>query len=446
MVMKISVIGSGYVGLVTGVTLSEIGHEVACVDVDQQKIENLKLAISPIYEPGLSEMMAKNISAGRLTFTNDSREGLRDAEAIYIAVGTPENEDGSANLQFVEQAARDVATHISRDVIVVLKSTVPVGTNHWVKKLIQSNMDVQLNMDIVSNPEFLKEGSAIYDTFHGDRIIIGADNDGAASAIAEINRPFGVPVFRTDIRSAEMIKYASNAFLATKISFINEISNICELVGANVESVANGMGMDQRIGKQFLKAGIGYGGSCFPKDTKALIQIAGNVDYEFELLKGVVNVNRKQQVLLLDKLKKTLDSIRGKRIAILGLTFKPNTDDMREAASILITTELIKEGADIIAFDPIGMENAKKVLHPDVNYAASIEDALEGCDAALILTEWEEIKNMDLGLTKNMKRPLILDGRNCFALDLMEETEVEYYSIGRPSLTKAVSPEYLKVN
>ncbi len=300
--MKISVIGTGYVGLVTGVTLSEIGHDVACIDIDKQKIEKLKKAISPIYEPGLSDMMARNLLAKRLTFTDSHYEGLAGADVIYIAVGTPENEDGSVNLQYVKQAALDIATHVTKNMIVVLKSTVPVGTNHQIRELIRSTVDLRFDVEIVSNPEFLKEGSAIDDTFHGDRIVIGSDSKDAALTIAEINRPFGVPLYQTDIRSAEMIKYASNAFLATKISFINEISNICEMVGANVENVAAGMGMDQRIGHQFLKAGIGYGGSCFPKDTKALIQIAGNVDYDFELLKGVVNVNRKQQMLLIDKL------------------------------------------------------------------------------------------------------------------------------------------------
>lgn len=444
--MKVSVIGSGYVGLVTGVTLSEIGHDVACIDVDKQKIEKLKKAISPIYEPGLSEMMAKNIAAQRLIFTDQHHVGLADADVIYIAVGTPENEDGSVNLQYVERAALDIASHVTKNVIIVLKSTVPVGTNHQIRELVRTGVDPRFNVEIVSNPEFLKEGSAIDDTFHGDRIVIGSDNEEAALTIAEINQPFGVPIYRTDIRSAEMIKYASNAFLATKISFINEISNICEMVGANVENVAAGMGMDQRIGNQFLKAGIGYGGSCFPKDTKALIQIAGNVDYDFELLKGVVNVNRKQQVLLIDKLKKCLDSIQGKRIAVLGLAFKPNTDDMREAASILITDELIKEGAQIVAYDPVAMEKARVVLHSDVCYANTIEEALIGSDAALILTEWGEIRSMDLQLVHKMNRPLLIDGRNCFALDEMQNHGIEYHSVGRPSMNTAAELEYVKVD
>lgn len=444
--MKIAVIGTGYVGLVTGVTLAEIEHEVMCIDVDAEKIEKMKKAVSPIYEPGLSDMMAKNIAAHRLNFTSDHRVGFEEAEVIYIAVGTPENEDGSVNLRYVEQAVNDIAEHVSRDVIIVIKSTVPVGTNHKVKAQIQRLLGNRFQIEIVSNPEFLKEGSAIYDTFHGDRIVIGSDNRRAALIIEDINKPFSVPIFHTDTRSAEMIKYASNAFLATKISFINEISNICELVGANVENVASGMGMDRRIGGQFLKAGIGYGGSCFPKDTKALIQIAGNVNYEFELLKGVVNVNKKQQLLLVEKLNHCFESLRGKKIAVLGLAFKPETDDMREAASILIIEELIKQGAEVIAFDPVATENAKSVLNSLVIYAASLEEAIEGSDAALIITEWEEIKNTDLNVFKKMKRSLVIDGRNCFDLNLMKLHPVEYHSIGRPIVAELLEQTFIKVN
>ena len=432
--MNISVIGTGYVGLVTGVTLSEIGHRVICIDVNISKIEKMKKGISPIYEPGLSELMTKNIIENRLAFTVNHQEGFQNADVIYIAVGTPENEDGSANLTYVEQAAKDIAKYISRDTIIVTKSTVPVGTNYEIEQIIRENLVRDVKVEIVSNPEFLKEGSAINDSFNGDRIIIGTDSEKAGAVIEEINKPFGVPVFKTDIRSAEMIKYASNAFLATKISFINEISNICELLNANVENVAIGMGLDKRIGSQFLKAGIGYGGSCFPKDTKALIQIAGNVDYEFELLKGVVNVNKKQQGLLIEKLNNCLPSLIGKKIAVLGLAFKPNTDDMREAASILVTEELINQGAEVIAYDPIALDNAKSILNPLVKYAYTIEEAIANSDAALILTEWEEIKNIDLDLFKAMRQPLVIDGRNCFALDVMETNSIEYYSIGRPSV------------
>ncbi len=436
--MNIAVIGTGYVGLVTGVSLSEIGHQVTCIDVDQKKVAKMQQGISPIYEPGLSELMTKNINEQRLSFTTLHREGLERADVIYIAVGTPENKDGSADLSYVAQAAKDIAENVEGDVIVVTKSTVPVGTNDMIKEIIQTHIKQGLQVEVVSNPEFLKEGSAIHDSFHGDRIVIGADSEHAFNVIEQINEPFGVPIFKTDIKSAEMIKYASNAFLATKISFINEISNICELLGANIENVSTGMGLDQRIGSQFLKAGIGYGGSCFPKDTKALIQIAGNVEYEFELLKGVVNVNKKQQGILIGKLNDCLPDISGKKIAVLGLAFKPNTDDMRESASILVTEELIKQGAEVIAYDPIAMANAKSVLNPLVRYADSIEEAIEGCDAALILTDWDEIKNVELTVFSKMKKPLVIDGRNCFTLEAMENNGVEYHSIGRPVAAKLI--------
>ncbi|WP_077623343.1 UDP-glucose dehydrogenase family protein [Sediminibacillus massiliensis] len=437
--MKIAVVGTGYVGLVTGVSLSEIGHTVTCIDIDQAKVEKMRKGISPIYEPGLDELMMKNLEANRLYFTNSHEEGFEDADVIYIAVGTPEKEDGSANLVFVERVAKDIATHIKQDTVVVTKSTVPVGTNHKIKQIINVNLVQNVNVEVVSNPEFLKEGSAIYDSFNGDRIVVGADSVEAANIIEDINQPFGVPVFRTDIRSAEMIKYASNAFLATKISFINEISNICERVDANVEDVAKGMGMDKRIGDKFLNAGIGYGGSCFPKDTKALIQIAGNVEYDFELLKGVVNVNKKQQALLLDKLADRLPLIEGKKIAVLGLAFKPNTDDMREAASLVITEELVKSGAEVVAFDPIATENAKTLLNDKVQYTENVAEAVQNSDAVLILTEWDEIKGVNPKLFTTMKYPLVIDGRNCFSIETMREHRVEYHSIGRPSLNNNFS-------
>ncbi|WP_406944936.1 UDP-glucose dehydrogenase family protein [Halobacillus sp. SY10] len=437
--MKIAVVGTGYVGLVTGVSLSEIGHTVTCIDIDMKKIEMMQKGISPIYEPGLSDMMAKNIDEERLYFTASHTEGFNNADVIYIAVGTPENEDGSADLNSVYKVALDIATNIKKDTILVTKSTVPVGTNNKIKEILQKNLEKGLTVSVVSNPEFLKEGSAIYDSFNGDRIVIGTESEDAGDILEEINKPFGVPVFRTDVKSAEMIKYASNAFLATKISFINEISNICDRLNANVEDVAKGMGMDKRIGSQFLNAGIGYGGSCFPKDTKALIQIAGNVHYDFELLKGVVNVNRKQQNVLIEKLLERLSDLKGRRIAVLGLAFKPNTDDMREAASIVVTNRLVEKGAEVIAFDPIATENAKNILRPEVNYSESINEALLGSDAALILTEWDDIKNVDLSLFSTMKYPLVLDGRNCFDLEEMRNYRVEYHSVGRPSVSGILS-------
>lgn len=430
--MKIAVVGTGYVGLVTGVSLSEIGHNVTCIDIDLEKIKKMQNGISPIYEPGLSEMMTKNIEEKRLNFTASHNEGFNNAEVIYIAVGTPENEDGSANLNFVKQVALDIATKIERDTIVVTKSTVPVGTNNKIQEILKKNLKRDVKASVVSNPEFLKEGSAIYDSFNGDRIVIGTESKEAGDILEEINKPFGVPVFKTDVKSAEMIKYASNAFLATKISFINEISNICDRLNANVEDVAKGMGMDKRIGNQFLNAGIGYGGSCFPKDTKALIQIAGNVHYDFELLKGVVNVNKKQQGLIIEKLLERLPDLKGKKIAVLGLAFKPNTDDMREAASIVVTNRLVEEGAEVVAYDPIAIDNAKEILRPEIKYSETVYEAIEDSDATLILTEWHEVKSIKISAFDSMNYPLVIDGRNCFNLEEMRKQRVEYHSVGRP--------------
>ncbi|WP_028538133.1 MULTISPECIES: UDP-glucose dehydrogenase family protein [Paenibacillus] len=434
--MNIAVIGTGYVGLVTGVCLAEVGHKVTCIDVDLAKVRMLKSGISPIYEPGLQEMIQKNIAENRLSFTSEFQEGIDEAQVIYIAVGTPSNDDGTADLSAVENASLAIAKYIKNDVVIVTKSTVPIGTNDRIKAIIEYNkFSDNITVDIVSNPEFLREGSAIHDTFHGDRIIIGSDSKLAADIVEEINRPFQVPVFRTSIRSAEMIKYASNAFLATKISFINEISNLCEKLDADVTEVALGMGMDKRIGKHFLNAGIGYGGSCFPKDTKALMQIAGNANYQFELLKSVIEVNKKQQSILTEKAKKRFGSLEGLTVAILGLAFKPNTDDMREAASITVVNELLSTGAKVIAYDPIATEKAKKVLPLGVSYVDSIEEAIQDVDCAMILTEWPEICEYELGkFVEKMKTPIIFDGRNCFSKTDIQKYQIEYHSIGRASI------------
>lgn len=436
--MKISVVGTGYVGLVTGVSLSHIGHEVTCIDIDEKKVESMRKGISPIYEPGLEELMLQNIEENKLFFTTNHGEGFANAEVVYIAVGTPEREDGSANLSYIEQVAKDIATNVNRDIIVVTKSTVPVGTNHYVKQLITENLMKDIKVEVVSNPEFLREGSSVHDTFNGDRIVIGADNEEAANVIEEINKSFGIPVYKTDIRSAEMIKYASNAFLATKISFVNEIANICEKVGANIEDVAQGMGLDKRIGSMFLKAGIGYGGSCFPKDTKALTKIASNVDLDFTLLKAVVEVNNKQQHKLVKSAQRKLGSLRDKKIVVLGLAFKPNTDDMREAASVVIIKELLGEGAQVTAYDPVAIENAKKLLPETVKFTDNVQEALVNKDLAFIVTEWQEVKELDLtSFSKLMKQPIVFDGRNCFDLQEVEKHEIEYYSIGRNSVQNA---------
>ncbi|RVU60851.1 UDP-glucose 6-dehydrogenase [Bacillus thuringiensis] len=434
--MKIAIFGTGYVGLVTGVCLSDIGHKITCIDIDKKKVEKMKDGISPIYEPGLDKLMQKNIKAGRLSFTTEYSEVLKNVDLIYIAVGTPQKDDGSANLQYIEQVALEIAGSIEKDMIIVTKSTVPVGTNDYLKDLILRHLKFDVKINMVSNPEFLREGSAIQDSFHGDRIVIGADSEEIANIVQEVNKPFRIPIFKTTIRSAELIKYASNAFLATKISFINEISNICEKVNANVDDVAYGMGLDKRIGTQFLKAGIGYGGSCFPKDTHALVQIAGNVDYEFELLKSVIYVNNKQRSLLVQKAKKKLGNLAGQQVAMLGLAFKPNTDDIREAASIVIAQELVAMGAVIKAYDPVAMNNATQFLPSEVEYMGSIDKTIQDADVAFIVTEWDEIKNYPLSkYVKLMKQANIFDGRNCYDLNEVRKFELYYSSIGRLEVT-----------
>lgn len=435
--MNIAIFGTGYVGLVTGVCLSDIGHNVTCIDIDEKKIEKMKNGESPIYEPGLDELMFKNIKEERLHFTSNCKEALKDVEVIYIAVGTPQKDNGSANLQYIEQVAKDIAGSLTNEAIVVIKSTVPVGTNNHVKNIIEKNLKANVKINMVSNPEFLREGSAIHDSFYGDRIVIGTDDTETAHKMEEVNKPFNVPVFKTTIRSSEMIKYAANAFLATKISFINEIANICEKLGADVEHVANGMGLDKRIGTQFLKAGIGYGGSCFPKDTHALIQIAGNVEHDFELLKSVVTVNNNQQASLIEKMEIEVGNLDGKRIAMLGLAFKPNTDDMREAASIVLAEKLVSLGAKVVAYDPIAIENAKLLLPNEVEYVSSVEVAVQQADIALIVTEWDDIKTFSIEkYIELMKQPIIFDGRNCHGLEYVQQFDVDYYSVGRPAVVR----------
>ncbi|MCA0172818.1 UDP-glucose dehydrogenase family protein [Bacillus sp. RAR_GA_16] len=438
--MKIAVIGAGYVGLVTGVSLAEIGHHVTCVDVDHEKVAMMTKGYSPIYEPDLEEMMRRNLHHGRLNFTTSHQKAFEEVEVIYLAVGTPQLPDGTADLQYIDQAANAIGTSLQKECIVVTKSTVPVGTNIRIKALIEEKSTNKIKVDIVSNPEFLREGSAVYDTFHGDRIVIGAENQEAAEVLERINQPFHIPIYHTDLNSAEMIKYASNAFLATKISFINEISAICEKVGANVDDVALGMGKDRRIGEQFLKAGIGYGGSCFPKDTNALVQLAGNNQHNFKLLQSVIEVNHSQQMKLIEKTREAVGDIQGKRVALLGLAFKPNTDDMREAASIPIAHALNELGAEIVAYDPIAVKNAKQYLPIGIRYEESLINTLADADVALILTEWKEIKTLDLSHYINwMASPVIVDGRNCYPLDEVEKYPLHYVSIGRPTVNRRAS-------
>ncbi|HDR8065100.1 UDP-glucose 6-dehydrogenase [Bacillus thuringiensis] len=436
--MNIAVVGTGYVGLVTGVGLSEVGHSVTCIDMDEKKVEKMQGGQSPIYEPGLDELMLKNIEAGRLNFTTDHLIAFKEAQVIYIAVGTPENEDGTANLTYVNQVIEQIAQNIKQDIIVVTKSTVPVGTNHYIKGRLKELLVEDIKIEVVSNPEFLREGSAVYDIFNGDRIVIGAECDEALEVMRKVNKPFGIPIYETDICSAEMIKYASNAFLATKISFINEIANVCEKVGADVEKVALGMGLDSRVGNQFLKAGIGYGGSCFPKDTKALKKIAENVDYDFSLLSSVIQFNNKQQRKLLDQAIKDFGTLEGKKVGILGLTFKPNTDDMREAASLVIIPELIEMGAHVKAYDPIAIDNAKKILPSTIEYTNEVMEAIEDTEIVFILTEWDEIKSIPLEkFESKMKDPNIYDGRNCFGIEAVKNSNINYFSVGREAIKRS---------
>ena len=437
--MKIAVVGTGYVGLVTGVALSEIEHSVTCIDTDVSKVKLMQEGYSPIYEPGLEDLMIKNINKGNLRFTTNHYEGFNDADVIIIAVGTPQLSDGSADLQYIKAVARSIGENILSDTVVVTKSTVPVGTNKIVKDTIFNHLKNDVNVSIASNPEFLREGSAIYDTFNGDRIILGAEDYQTIDLLEKMYQPLNIPVYKTDIQSAEMIKYASNAFLATKISFINEISNICEKLDANIEDVADGMGFDNRIGRAFLNAGIGYGGSCFPKDTQALVQIAGGVDHDFKLLKSVIEVNNNQQLMLIDKLKKRLGQLKDKKIALLGLAFKPNTDDVRESPAIVIANELSKYEANVVAYDPIATENARNMIDKRVMYTDNSREALKDADAAIIVTDWDEFKNLDLFEMPNiMKQPVIFDGRNCFNLNTAVESGIEYYSVGRPQVNKNI--------
>ncbi|HAQ08221.1 MAG TPA: UDP-glucose 6-dehydrogenase [Bacillus bacterium] len=434
--MRIAVIGTGYVGLSTGVCLAEIGHHVVCIDVDEEKINTLKQGFSPIYEPGLEDLLAKNSSAGRLAFTTSHEEGLSKAEIIIIAVGTPQSDDGRANLSFLEQAANDLAEHIEHDSIVLIKSTVPVGTNEYFKQLLLKQLRKKVKIQMVSNPEFLRQGSAIQDTMKPDRIIIGSENREAAGKIHEMYSPLHAPILVTSVKSAEMIKYASNAFLATKISFINEIANVCEAVGADVEDVAKGMGKDHRIGAAFLQAGIGYGGSCFPKDVKALLHSSKSHGVPFTLLEETVATNDAQKERLVIKALNRFGSLKGKQIALLGLAFKPETDDMREAPSIIIARSLTRLGALVTAYDPVAIGNARKVIGNEIKYASTAMEASIGADAVFIVTEWKEFSQLELAeLLKVMKQPVIFDGRNCLDEEKIKTCgPVEYYPIGRPGI------------
>jgi UDPglucose 6-dehydrogenase len=441
------VTGTGYVGLVAGVCFAEVGHTVTCCDIDERRIDLLRQGIAPIYEEDLEELLRKNLDSGRISFTTDCIEAYREPDAIFIGVGTPEQPDGSANLSYIATVARQIAETIERDCLVVVKSTVPVGTNDKVEQFINdflpdkhngSGGGKKLKVEVASNPEFLAQGTAVRDTLHAARIIIGTSSKWAEDTLMKIYEPFRLPIVSVSRRSAEMIKYASNDFLALKISYMNDIANLCELVGADIQDVARGMSFDDRIGNKFLNAGIGYGGSCFPKDTKALERLAAQYGYKLRTVQAAIDVNTDQKTILFKKASKRLITFSGLKVAVLGLTFKPGTDDLRESPSLDNVPLLLEQGADIYAFDPVGAGHFKK-LYPEgkikngcIHYTARAEDALDKANVCFVFTEWSEIKKIKPEEFKSLMRtPLVYDGRNIYPVKEMQEAGVEYYSIGR---------------
>jgi UDPglucose 6-dehydrogenase len=430
--MNICVVGTGYVGLVTGAVFADLGNDVVCVDNQADKIAALQAGRMPIYEPGLEEMVARNVADGRLAFTTDLAAAVRRSLIVFITVGTPAKVDGESDLSAVEEVARGIAQAMEKYTVIVNKSTVPVGTGDFVREVIEKHQRHPVPFDVVSNPEFLREGSAIEDTLRPDRIVIGAPSQQVAMTLLELYAPLERPMIITDVPSAEMIKYASNAFLATKISFINAIANICELAGADVTQVIKGVGLDARIGPAFLQAGLGYGGSCFPKDTESLIHTAASLGYDFRLLRAVADINRERAARFVGGMVKALDPIEDKTIAVLGLAFKPNTDDMREAKSVEVITRLLDLGARVRAYDPVAIPNARRRLPPAVTYCDSPYEAADGADALALVTEWNEFKFLNLERVRSLlRRPLIFDGRNVWEPERMRRLGFEYYSIGR---------------
>lgn len=436
---KIAVAGTGYVGLVAGVCFSEVGHNVTCVDIDENKVKLMESGVSPIYEEGLEELMQKNYKAGRLKYTTDYKSAYKDADAIFIGVGTPEQPDGSANLSYIATVARQIAENIEKDCLIIVKSTVPVGTNDKVEQFIKDFLVNDVKVEVASNPEFLAQGTAVHDTLQAARIIIGTESKWAEDMLMEIYKPFNLPIVSVNRRSAEMIKYASNDFLALKISYMNDIANLCELVGANIQDVSKGMSYDERIGSKFLNAGIGYGGSCFPKDTKALEYLARQNGYELRTIKAAIDVNKDQKTKLFKKASRRLITFSGLKVAVLGLTFKPGTDDLREAPSLENIPLLLDRGAEIYAYDPVGRNNFGK-LYPEgkcrqgiIHYVDNIEDALKEANVCFVFTEWKDIKEIKAETFNNLMRtPLVYDGRNIYNVNDMKINGVEYYSIGRP--------------
>lgn len=437
--MKIVMVGTGYVGLVSGTCFAETGVDVSCVDVDLNKIEMLKQGIMTIYEPGLEDMVVRNMEKGRLKFSASLKDNLQECEAVFIAVGTPPDEDGSADLKFVLNVAREIGSNMNHYMVIVTKSTVPIGTSKKVKDAIleeQKKRGVKIPFDVASNPEFLKEGSAIEDFLKPERIIVGTESEAAEKIMRRLYKPFVLnnhPIIFMDIRSAELTKYAANSMLATRISFMNEIANFCELVGADINSVRKGIGSDSRIGNKFIYAGVGYGGSCFPKDVKAIIRTADENKYSLHLLKAVEQVNERQKQVLFNKVMDHFKGdIRGKKIAVWGLSFKPKTDDMREAPVLVIINKLLHEGATVAAYDPVAMDECRRKIGDVIEYAKDQYDALLDADALLLVTEWNDFRTLNYKvLAKLMKNKLIFDGRNLYEPSEMEEFGFTYYGIGR---------------
>lgn len=438
--MKIAVAGTGYVGLVAGVCFAEKGHNVICVDVDDKKVKMMKQGKSPIYEEGLEELLGKNYKEGRLDFTTDYKSAYKNVDAIFIGVGTPEQPDGSADLSYVATVSRQIAESVEKDCVVVVKSTVPIGTNDKVEQFIKDSLICDVKIEVASNPEFLAQGHAVRDTLEAKRIVIGTETKHAEEMLREIYKPFKLPIVSVSRRSAEMIKYASNDFLALKISYMNDIANLCELVGADIEDVAEGMSYDPRIGASFLHAGIGYGGSCFPKDTKALKYLAEKHGYRLKTIEAAVEVNKNQKIRLFQKASERMITFKGLKVAVLGLTFKAETDDLREAPSLDNIRLLLENGANnIFAYDPVGTENYKKKYPIEINYVKNPEDALRDANICFVFTEWNQIKNLKPETFKQlMKTPLVYDGRNIYNLDDMEKAGVEYYSIGRKGINSKI--------
>ena len=433
--MKIAVVGTGYVGLVTGTCFAETGNEVTCIDIDQKKIEKLNNGEIPIFEPGLNLLFDRNVKQGRLHFTTSLSDGIEGSEIIFLALPTPPGEDGSADLKYILGVANDLSTMIEDYKVIVDKSTVPVGTSEKVEAALAKNLDASL-FDVVSNPEFLREGVAVNDFMKPDRVVIGTSSDKAKAVMMKLYKPFvrqGNPIIVMDERSAEMTKYAANSFLATKITFMNEVANLCDKVGANVDMVRRGIGSDTRIGKRFLFPGIGYGGSCFPKDVQALDKTADANGYNFSILKSVMDVNDKQKLVLAEKIIDYYGDVKGKKIAIWGLAFKPNTDDIREAPALYIINRLLDKGAVIEAFDPEAMENVKEVLGDKISYGSSQYDIIHNADCLVICTEWSVFRTPNFGKLKmELKDPVIFDGRNLYDAEEVNALGFEYYSIGRP--------------